>query len=427
VRVLLLLCFLISAALIVDGVRVSHRRAVVSAGVLPKALETNVNLPLLVTSFQESFNTSTQSRRVPPGWDMTIQADRNEQVWDTDFSNAPMPNCNGGNVFQEPETAFEYSVYACPDHVIAKIHEEGYGYLLLTPPAIVDFSSGEAVIRWDQSTIKTSARDWLELWITPPADHILLAADRWGNTRPKNALAFRMETQRGTGGTTVWRLSRYTDYQEEDIVRPFNVLEDVIVPSDQTLSTYELRISRTHIKFGIPSAGLIWIDQDIADLGWDTGVIQIGPSSYAPRLPCTYPDATGVWDKTCGPTAWHFDNFSIVPARSFTIIRSDVRKLRGPDPSADLTFAKPAPANALLKFSGRASQIEVSFDQGQTWHLAQVILNNSTNVEGDEKSDDYKLAMPAGATSVRFRGEAWFGGAFAWEVENISIYAFPTP
>ena len=44
---------------------------------------------------------------------------------------------------------------------------------------MVDFSGGEAVVRFDLSTLRTSPRDWVDIWLTPYEDHLQLPLDNW--------------------------------------------------------------------------------------------------------------------------------------------------------------------------------------------------------------------------------------------------------
>ena len=86
--------------------------------------------------------------------------------------------------------------------------------------------------------------------------------------------------------------------------------------------TFELDISKNHIRFGMPQYNFWWVDADIPTLDWSQGVVQLGHHSYNPEKDCNY-------DGTCGPNTWHWDNVSITPAVPFTILRADQRYLNG--------------------------------------------------------------------------------------------------
>ena len=58
------------------------------------------------------------------------------------------------------------AVFQCNDHVMTSIQADGYGLIVLTPNQLVDFSSGEAVVRFDMSTFRSSPRDWVSVWLS---------------------------------------------------------------------------------------------------------------------------------------------------------------------------------------------------------------------------------------------------------------------
>lgn len=98
-------------------------------------------------------------------WDVTVH--RRSTALVVEGINAHHgPNCSSPDNTHY-NTTYESSVFQCNDHVMTAINDEGYGAVYLTPNHIVDFSNGEAVIRFDMSTLKTSTRDWISLWIAP--------------------------------------------------------------------------------------------------------------------------------------------------------------------------------------------------------------------------------------------------------------------
>src|SRR5205823_15123866 len=128
--------------------------------------------------------------------------------------------------------------------------------------------------------------------------------------------------------------------------------------------TFELRISRTHIKFALPNYNYWWVDANIADLGWTSGVIQLEHHSYVPAKDCLTTSANGC------PNTWHWDNVSISSARPFTLIRANQRYADAT--SGTVTFPQPAPANAFLRYAAVGSALQVSFDNGATWQAAKL-------------------------------------------------------
>jgi hypothetical protein len=118
----------------------------------------------------------------------------------------------------------------------------------------------------------------------------------------------------------------------------------------------------------------------------------------------------------CGPTTWHWDNVRVSPAVPFTLLRADRRMADAA--GGQVSFPAPAPANAPLRFAGIGSNLAVSYDGGKTWQAAQLQTQNKV-VEEHFKS--YWMPIPAGTTSVQFRGSNWWGGK--WLVRDISVWA----
>jgi hypothetical protein len=99
------------------------------------------------------------------------------------------------------------------------------------------------------------------------------------------------------------------------------------------------------------------------------------------------------------------------------MIRAD-RRFLAPGGDTHINFSQPAPADARLRFAGIGSNLEVSFDGGQTWQIAE-IQTQKTYTEESFKS--YWTPIPEGTTNVQFRGGPWWGGD--WHVRDISIWA----
>ena len=52
-----------------------------------------------------------------------------------------------------PTSDYGDAVYLCKDHMMTAINAGGYGMIYLTPDRQIDFSEGEATIRFDVSTL----------------------------------------------------------------------------------------------------------------------------------------------------------------------------------------------------------------------------------------------------------------------------------
>jgi hypothetical protein len=186
-----------------------------------------------------------------------------------------------------------------------------------------------------------------------------------------------------------------------------------LAPDASRRDTFELDISRTHIKFGMPQYNIWWLDADVSDLGFSQGVIQLGDHSYNPDKACDY-------NGTCGPDTWHWDNVSISPAAPFTIIKGNQPFVGDSSASKSVTFASPAPANARLRFSA-IGKTEVSFNGGATWQLAQ---KQAQELNDAGHFSSYWMPVPQGTTTVQFRFSQevdWYSGPY--RARNFAIWA----
>jgi hypothetical protein len=291
---------------------------------------------------------------------------------------------------------------------MSAINASGYGVIYLTPNHMVDFSSGEAVIRFDVSTARTSPRDWIDLWITPYEDHLQLPLQRWLpdlSGEPRRGILIEMSN---FNSGTVFKGQTIKAFQLKSIAgNGWTSYQEFFTPSIQERTTFELRIARNHIMFGMPDYDFWWIDSAIEPLGWTQGIVQIGHHSYNPTKDCS----------DCGPNTWHWDNVFIEPAMPFAIIPANQRYA---DERSDpvVSFSQPAPNNAHLRFAGIGKNLQVSFDDGASWQnaRAQAQLRYEAGAFWS-----YWMPIPSGASRVHFQGEEWWGGA--WHVRDISIWS----
>jgi hypothetical protein len=323
------------------------------------------------------------------------------------------PDCAAPPATHHLDGDYGQAVFRCNDHVMTAINGAGYGAVYLTPPALLDFSQGEAVLRFDLSTLRTSGRDWVDVWLSPYEEHLHLPLendlpDLAGP--PRRALHVRMDN--GYGGS-IFVTSVFRDFVQRNTRDWFGPgYETVLTPSASRRDTFELRLSRTHVKFGMPQYGLWWADDDIADLGWDTAVVQLGHHSYNPTKDC---GGSG----SCGPNTWHWDNVSLSPAVPLTLLRGDRRTVDASNAAQPVRFPAPAPAGARLRFAGIGVNIEVSFDGGASWAPAQ--RQPSGKDAGDEVFKSYWTPVPAGAAQVLVRGQTRI--TIPWAVRDLTIFS----
>jgi hypothetical protein len=348
----------------------------------------------------------------PPSWDVTVHS-RDVSTWD---ELEPMDahhgaGCEPPGTPQELVThrtsSYDDAVFLCRDHVMTAINAGGYGVIYLTPAAMVDFSEGTGVVRFDVSTLRTSGRDWWDIWVSPFDQHVQLPLQDWLpdlNGHPLDGINVRMDF-----GSNRFIVSVFVDGVEHQL-DSFRTYDEVLTPDPAKRETFELRLSGTSLSFGLPAHDLWWFtDEPIPQLSWDAGVVQLGHHSYNPEKDCTSP---------CAPNTWHWDNVQIQPAIPFTMVNGDVRAV-GSDLGDLVVLSAPAPAGAHLRFAGIGTDLEVSFDGGATWELAQTQAHSVDFVEDHFRS--YWTPIPVGVTEVRFRGDDWWGGP--WRARDISVWA----
>lgn len=366
-------------------------------------------------TFLETFD-GDPSTPTPFGsfqWDIAVHT-RNKETF---YQLTSMDAGHGPNCEPPPAThvvdSYEETVYQCRNHLMTAIHDDAYGAIYLTPNHLVDFSDGEAIIRFNMSTERTSFRDWVDIWITPFDQNLQLPVPEFIpdlQGPPKNAVL--MEMQSGNVFVpTIFRNFQGTKYDFGYAgVDVFTSYEMFLEPSAMRRDVFELRISRDHIKFGMPEYDFYWVDLELDQpLEWSQGIVQFGHHSYTPTKACED-------DGTCGPNTWHWDNFEINPAIPFTLIHGDRRFVNRANNL--IQFDSAAPADAFLRFSAIGQSIEVSFDDGGTWQTTQ---------KADQKLDDeghfasYWTPIPEGVRKVRVRGQSWWGGE--WHARNFAIWS----
>jgi hypothetical protein len=362
------------------------------------------------TAFLATFDGEPTSPQPwnPANWDVTIHS-RDVETW---YELESMEAAHGADCGAPPAThtitRYEDTVFTCRNHMMTAIRASGYGMIYLTPNQMVDFSQGEAIIRWDISTLRASGRDWVDVWITPYDENLQLTLDFAvdGNGPPRNAVHVRMDFNNNTFLATI-----YKDFVNTDIESPIHATtyDDVLTQDAKRRDTFELRLSRTHLAFGMPNYNLWWHNTDIPDLGWDQGVVQFGHHSYNPMKDCAGP---------CSPNTWHWDNLAISPARPFTIIKADRSFVNADNASTPVHMSSPAPLGANLRFTGMYGGSEVSFDGGKTWSSAVAQQVDPAQVN-EYHFQSYWMPIPAGASELRFRNTQ----EASWLVRSISVWA----
>jgi hypothetical protein len=402
---------------------------------------TSTSAPLPPNAFRETFDGAPAAPQPwnPANWDVTVHS-RDAQTWtQLDPTHAEHgPDCAAPPA-AHAITAYEDAVFLCNGHVMTAISAGGYGEIELTPPVLVDFTDGEAVIRFDLSTLRHSDRDWIDLEVAPPEDHLQLVGyqfipDLSGDAR--RAVHVQMTAANHGLGFDAGVLRSFADAAggNPDAILPtdsWTPIESVLTPSATRRDTFELRLSRTHVKFGLPAGqpavnngnGFWWIDADIAGppLDWTRGVVQFGHHAYNPEKACGF-------DGTCGNSTWHWDNVTIAPAVPFPLIRGD-RRATGlisaqPYNAGPVVFPQPAPAGSALRFAAMGANVRFSTDGGATWTPATLRRGSLSDTRDGGTFQSYVSPVPKGTTVVLVQADTgWWGNH--WLARDFSIWGPP--
>jgi hypothetical protein len=295
------------------------------------------------------------------------------------------------------------------------INAGGYGAIYLTPNQLVDFSSGEAVVQFNMSTFRSANRDWADVWLSPFEDQLTLPLQAFLpdlTGEPRRAVHINMDS---FNGGSVFRTSLVRNFVNQDLDGIWWMdYESFLAPSAVRRDTFELRISRTSLKFGMPQYDKWWVDTSFPDLGWDKAVLQLGHHSYTPMKECGRRGG-------CAPNTWHWDELSISHAQPFTMLKAEQAWV-DEETSTTVTFPGAAPEGSFLRFSGIGADLQVSFDGGQSWQDAQ--MQRVIKVQ-DEVFRPYGTPVPPGTSSVEIRGKPFWGGG--WMARGISIWSETQP
>ena len=360
----------------------------------------------------------------PTDFDVAIHS-RDRGTWYTPEGFRAMHG-TGCQPFQNPEPAndvrpddmgshavstYDDLNYRCRNHMMTALKSSGYGVIYVTPNYMVDWSGGEASVKFALSTLRTSGRDWVDLWITPWEDNLALPLDRDlpdMQGPPRRALHVRMTAELGRSAFEAYAVDDFREYKLTPATT--DGYEKVLIPVSTRRDTFELKLSSNRLSFGMkkpaspdgPAASMTWLDLPYQSLGWTRGVVQFGHHSFNPALAANpaLPAGTG--------GTWHWDDFQLVRAVPFTIIPVAPGEERFADATRpDVSFAQPAPAGASVRFAAYGDKFKLSTDGGATWrkfdHQPEAL-----DVKG--RFHSYMVPVPAGTTTVRFRSDdaVWF-------------------
>ncbi|HEV2140232.1 MAG TPA: hypothetical protein VGT01_03490 [Candidatus Dormibacteraeota bacterium] len=312
-------------------------------------------------------------------------------------------------------TTLADTVFICRNHIMTSVTDGGYGGDVLTPDHMVDFSSGTATVSFNVSTLHNDARDYFDIWITPFQSNLMLPLTDAVDVAGPPQYALRVRDCFCGSNQDSFTGSVFNNFAESPLPTVTGTaLQSMLPPSAVTRTGFELDVSRNHVKFGVPSIGLWWLDT-AANIPFTQGVVQLIHHSYD-----ACKGQTTNLSNPCMADTWHWSNFSISQAVPFTIINGSPRSASAGTPT--ITFGAPAPAGAFLRFEALTGGLSVSFDGGHTFTAP-----NRQNIIGDhgvihtEHFLPYFTPIPAGTQSVTFTGQNWYAGV--WWVRDISIWA----
>jgi hypothetical protein len=331
---------------------------------------------------------------------------------------------------------YDQSVFFCRNHMMTAVNAAGYGVTYLTPNRMVRIpSGGTAVVRFDVATLRHSGRDWIDLWVTPYADNLVVPLEDSlpdAQGYPRNAVHVRMRADRNrsiftaeiirNGSAAALAQRSQTSYEEAFVLAKAAGIRAVDTTSATIRDAFELHISNDRLRFGMPVYDLWWVDTEIpGGLGWAEGVVQLGHHSFSPTN-----TVFGCQGKSpCGPTTWHWDNVGIAPAVPFTIINATTRYAHSRNPDVTLTRAVP-PQGGYLRFTAHGEDVEVSFNGAKSADAAR----QYEHLNVPDRVHSYWTPIPAGTTTISFKAkkdksalEPSNRDEGAWIIRDIAVWA----
>lgn len=379
-----------------------------------------------------------------------------------DFSN---PNAHHGAHCEPPIDAngrlvthsisnIHDAVYLCKDHMMTSLLA-GYALVYFTPNHMIDLSNGDAKIKFDMTTLSTSGRDWVDIWITPYQENFVLPLERWNapyNGEPKDAIHIR--TDGNVDGSPHWEGEIYRNFQQEGIGGGGNLWGGFnmalansgaknpdgtpVSVSPQRRDTFELTISKNRAKLCLVSVNVsppvptnqCFFDASFPSVGssFDKSTVQFGHHAYNPQKDCTPSGLDGHYlNIGCVANTWHWDSISIQPAIPFTIIHPTANSPKFITLTNNtITLTSPAPANSYIRFAAVAGSVEASFNNGPWVNIPR--RNQVRN--SPEHFSNYWAPIPTGTTTIKFRGTQAVSWLDRFVIQHVAVYSAttgPTP
>ncbi len=342
---------------------------------------------------------------------------------ETWYSEGPYEAQHGPNCEAPPatHTVTNYSdfLYICNNHLMTSFYAgTGYGVASITPNRILDWTNGPATVDFEMSTKIMADRDWVDIIIASFTDNVATPFEATGafDNFPPMGFWFKL-----LGGFNAARVFNRVPQQLADC--NCQAFGTGITPGTNEAAVrqhFRITISRTHLRMErLPSAtatSWVFFDGDIPDTlttqGMTTGVVQFTQHDYdTPKG-----NERGPNNELLGPglpTTWHWDTFQLQPSQFFTLIKSSQRIVPaspGGPGTYDVHFNAAAPANAYMRFSGDAGLVELSYDNGATFHNAR--MTSDPNV-APHVWRSYMDPVPANVQDVKVRLSQELAGGVA--------------
>ena len=361
-------------------------------------------------------------------WDLIVHNRDNQ-------SSMQMVNAeHGSNCAPYPAThsvtTFADAVFICNNHMMTALNGGGYSEIVMTPSRLLDFSAG-GTVQVSISTAKLDNRDWLDFWISPFSENLLLPSggippDLQGPT--KDALLVNIDSSIPTTA----HVQEFHNYVNTDYSGTGMAVESCVAAlggvSTARRDPFLLTLSRTHVRLDVlvNGAACTLVDTNIADLGFSQGVVQLGHHSYSPDegTMCNLPGCSVITTPQGAGNTWHWSNFTMSPAVPFTMLRGDM-PLTGVQANTSPTvhFGGAAPADSFLRFSAlaRRGSIQISANGGP-FFAAQLQMQHGDGNDGinDASHIAYWTPIPAGTTSVTLKAS---DSTQPWAIQDVAIWS----
>lgn len=336
-----------------------------------------------------------------------------------------------------PVSTYEGAVYVCRQHVMTALNEGGYGLIVLTPNQTIDCTVSCAM-QWEQSTLRMSARDWVDFFLTNYADNLALPfddADVDLQKGPRNTIHLDFASGESYPSIAAVGANRELLFSLWDEKCCQAMDAGIPVGANQAADRQPFRLSiiaPNLVRFerlagpnGAPP--VVYYPQpgsasvNVAGVAYkqvptnlplsNAMVMQFLHHSYNPEKDNSCHFASG----TC--STWHWDNMAGAPATPFTLIHANQRATSG----GNITFPAGAPNNAYLRF---AAWCKVSIN-GQ-------VVQPQVPFTHAEHANSYFVPIAFGTNSVnvQFSAQDWYGGPCI--AQDFTIWAkggapLPTP